>query len=251
MAESDRRQPAKPIVIIPARLASTRLPDKPLADIHGTPMIVHVWRRAIEADVGPVVVAAADTAIAEAIVSAGGEAVMTDSANPSGSDRVFEALGRVDPDARHDAVINLQGDQPTIESASLQNVTALLSDEAVDIGTLAAVLLNDEERNDPNVVKAVVTIMPKVNCGRARNFARNVALSDQGSVYRHIGIYAYRRDALTRFVKLPPSVRERSERLEQLRALEAGMRIDVALIETASRDVDTEADLNWARTQLA
>ena len=251
MAESDRRQPAKPIVIIPARLASTRLPDKPLADIHGTPMIVHVWRRAIEADVGPVVVAAADTAIAEAIVSAGGEAVMTDSAHPSGSDRVFEALGRVDPDARHDAVINLQGDQPTIESASLQNVTALLSDEAVDIGTLAAVLLNDEERNDPNVVKAVVTIMPKVNCGRARNFARNVALSDQGSVYRHIGIYAYRRDALTRFVKLPPSVRERSERLEQLRALEAGMRIDVALIETASRDVDTEADLNRARTQLA
>lgn len=251
MAESDRRQPAKPIVIIPARLASTRLPDKPLADIHGTPMVVHVWRRAIEADVGPVVVAAADTAIAEAIVSAGGEAVMTDSAHPSGSDRVFEALGRVDPDARHDAVINLQGDQPTIEPASLQNVTALLSDEAVDIGTLAAVLLNDEERNDPNVVKAVVTIMPKVNCGRARNFARNVALSDQGSVYRHIGIYAYRRDALTRFVKLPPSVRERSERLEQLRALEAGMRIDVALIETASRDVDTEADLNRARTQLA
>ncbi len=251
MAESDRRQPAKPIVIIPARLASTRLPDKPLADIHGTPMIVHVWRRAIEADVGPVVVAAADTAIAEAIVSAGGEAVMTDSAHPSGSDRVFEALGRVDPDARHDAVINLQGDQPTIEPASLQNVTALLSDEAVDIGTLAAVLLNDEERNDPNVVKAVVTIMPKVNCGRARNFARNVALSDQGSVYRHIGIYAYRRDALTRLAKLPPSVRERSERLEQLRALEAGMRIDVALIETASRDVDTEADLNRARTQLA
>ena len=251
MVESDRRQPAKPIVIIPARLASTRLPDKPLADIHGTPMIVHVWRRAIEADVGPVVVAAADTAIAEAIVSAGGEAVMTDPAHPSGSDRVFEALGRVDPDARHDAVINLQGDQPTIEPASLQNVTALLSDEAVDIGTLVAVLLNDEERNDSNVVKAVVTIMPKVNCGRARNFARNVALSDQGSVYRHIGIYAYRRDALTRFVKLPPSVRERSERLEQLRALEAGMRIDVALIETASRDVDTEADLNRARTQLA
>ncbi len=251
MVEPNRPPPANPIVIIPARLAATRLPDKPLADIHGTAMIVHVWRRAIEAEVGPVVVAAADLAVAEAVISAGGEAVLTDPAHPSGSDRVFEALQQVDPEARHDAVINLQGDLPTIDPVALRAVIALLARGEVDIATLAAVISDAEERSNPNVVKAIVAIPPQERCGRALYFTRAEAPSGEGPLYHHIGLYAYRRAALARFVALPPAILEQRERLEQLRALEAGMRIDVALVDTVPFGVDTEADLERARELLA
>jgi 3-deoxy-manno-octulosonate cytidylyltransferase (CMP-KDO synthetase) len=251
MVEPNRPPPTNPIVIIPARLAATRLPDKPLADIHGTPLIVHVWRRAVEAEVGPVVVAAADLAIAEAIISAGGEAVLTDPAHPSGSDRVFEALQQVDPEARHDAVINLQGDLPTIDPAALRAVIALLSRGAVDIATLAALITDAEERSNPNVVKAIVAIPPQEHCGRALYFTRAEAPAGEGPLYHHIGLYAYRRAALARFVALPPAILEQREQLEQLRALEAGMRIDVALVDSVPFGVDTKADLERARELLA
>ena len=250
MVESGRLPPTNPIVIIPARLASTRLPDKPLADIGGAPMIVHVWRRAIEADIGPVLVAAADRSIAEAIADVGGEAVMTDPAHPSGSDRVFEALETVDPDGRHDSVINLQGDLPTIDPAALRAVIALLSSSPADICTLASVITKVEERSNPNVVKAVVAFAPQENCARALYFSRAEAPAGEGPLYHHIGVYAYRRAVLARFVTLPPAALERREGLEQLRALEAGMRIDVALVDTVPFGVDTMDDLERARDLL-
>lgn len=236
-----------PIVIIPARLASTRLPNKPLADIHGVPMIVHVWRRAVEADVGPVFVAAGDAAISDVVRSVGGNAILTDPAHISGSDRIFEALAYVDPDGQHDVVVNLQGDLPTIEPRALRHVTELLSSDEVDIGTLVSVITNAKERNDPNVVKAIIAMSLDDNSGRALYFTRAEAPSGPGLLYHHIGIYAYRRESLARFVALPPGVLEQRERLEQLRALEAGMRIDVALIKNMPLGVDTIADLNAVR----
>jgi 3-deoxy-manno-octulosonate cytidylyltransferase (CMP-KDO synthetase) len=242
--------PANPLVVIPSRLASTRLPDKPLADIHGAPMIVHVWRRAVEAGIGPVVVACGDAPIAHAIRAAGGMAVMTKPDHPSGSDRVFEALQLADPDGAHDAVINLQGDLPAIDPAIVRAVFAPLADPAVDIATLAAEIADDEERNDPNAVKAVVSLAPGASSGRALYFSRAVVPSGDGPHYHHIGIYAFRRAALERFVALPEAVLEKRERLEQLRALEAGMRIDVALVDTVPDGVDTPADLARARERL-
>jgi 3-deoxy-manno-octulosonate cytidylyltransferase (CMP-KDO synthetase) len=241
---------ANPIIIIPARLSSTRLPDKPLADICGEPMIVHVWRRALEAGVGPVVVAAAEPSIAEAVEKAGGTAVLTDPDLPSGSDRIHQALIRYDPANTYDAVINLQGDLPTIEPQPIRAALDLLSDPAVHIGTLAAEIIRAEERSDPNVVKAVFPLAPGARRGRALYFTRASAPSGDGPLYHHIGLYAYRRAALERFVALPPGILERRERLEQLRALEAGMRIDVALVDTVPLGVDTPADLDRARTML-
>jgi 3-deoxy-manno-octulosonate cytidylyltransferase (CMP-KDO synthetase) len=241
---------ANPIVIIPARLGSTRLPDKPLADICGEPLIVHVWRRAIEAGVGPVIVAAAEQAIADAIGKAGGTAVLTDPGLPSGSDRIHQALLRFDPANAYDAVVNLQGDIPTIEPGPIRAALDLLSDPAVDIGTLAAEITRMEERNDPNVVKAVFPLPPGGRRGRALYFTRATAPSGDGPLYHHIGLYTYRRAALERFVALPPGILERRERLEQLRALEAGMRIDVALVDTVPLGVDTPADLDRARGML-
>lgn len=243
--------PANPIVAIPARLASARLPDKPLADICGEPMIVQVWRRAVEADVGPVIVAAAENGIADAIRQAGGEAVMTDPDLPSGSDRIHQALTRFDPDAAYDAVVNVQGDLPTIEPAPIRDALGLLSDPAVDIGTLAAEIARQEERDNPNVVKAVIACAAGDRRGRALYFTRAPAPSGDGPLYHHIGLYAYRRAALDRFVALPPGILEQRERLEQLRALEAGMRIDVALVDTVPLGVDTPADLDRARAMLA
>jgi 3-deoxy-manno-octulosonate cytidylyltransferase (CMP-KDO synthetase) len=248
--------PRSPIIVIPARLAATRLPDKPLADIHGEPMIVHVWRRAQEAAVGPVVVACGDQAIADAIAAAGGNAIMTRSDHASGSDRVFEALEHVDPDGRHDAVINLQGDLPTIEPKAVQAVLMPLADPAVDIATLAARITSPEERDNPSVVKAAVSFGDASGAGvlpiaRALYFSRIPVPSGDGPHYHHIGIYAYRRAALARFVALSPGGLERRERLEQLRALEAGMRIDVALVDTVPLGVDTPADLARARALLA
>ncbi len=251
--------PDSPIVIIPARLASRRLPDKPLADIGGEPMILHVWRRAVKAGVGPVVVACAEEAIAAAVRGAGGEAVMTRPGHASGSDRIFEALQTVDPDGRHDAVVNLQGDLPTIAPGDLRAVLAPLAEPEVDIATLAAEFAEARERGDPNVVK-VAADFPSAAAGapplaRARYFSRTGEPPDGGeaapSLYHHIGIYAFRRAALARFVGLPASALGKRERLEQLRAVEAGMRIDVALVDTVPLGVDTPADLARAREILA
>jgi 3-deoxy-manno-octulosonate cytidylyltransferase (CMP-KDO synthetase) len=239
-----------PLVLIPARMASTRLPSKPLADIAGLPMIVQVWRRAREADVGEVVVAADSPEIVEAVTRAGGRAVLTNPAHPSGSDRIFEALSRIDPDARHDVIVNVQGDLPTIEPATIGAALAPLNDPAVDIATLAAIIARDEEREDPNVVKVVgAQIAP----GRLRAlyFTRATAPWGDGPLLHHIGLYAYRREALARFVGLAPSPLEMRERLEQLRALEAGMRIDVMLVDTVPLGVDTPHDLERARAILS
>lgn len=244
-------RPSNPVVVIPARLAATRLPDKPLADIHGEPMIVHVWRRAVEAEIGPVVVAAAEEAVAAAVRAVGGTAVLTDPALPSGSDRVYRAIEAVDPERRHDAVVNLQGDLPTVARETLRACLAPLDDDAVDIGTLVAEITRAEERDDPNVVKAVAGLAPGQALGRALYFTRTTAPWGDGPLYHHIGVYAFRRTALARFVSLPRGILEARERLEQLRALEAGMRIDVALVDTIPLGVDTPADLERARTLLA
>ena len=239
-----------PIILIPARLASTRLPNKPLADIAGVPMIVQVWRRAMEADLGPVVVAAGDEAIAKAVIAAGGEAVMTDPDLPSGSDRIFQALQALDPEGHHDVVINLQGDLPTIDPATVRAVATPLQDASVDIATLAAEIIRPEERTDPNVTKAVIALPQGARSGRALYFTRASAPWGDGPLYHHIGIYGYRRTALERFVGLEPSPLERREKLEQLRALEAGMTIAVALVDKVPAGVDTQGDLNRARAEL-
>jgi len=241
---------AGPIVLIPARMSATRLPGKPLADIHGAPMIVHVWRRAIEADVGPVWVAADDSRVVEAVVAAGGKAVMTRLDHPSGSDRVFEALGSIDADGVHDIVVNIQGDLPTIEPSVVRASLAPLADHAVDIATLATPITREQEKDDPNVVKAIATELDSTRL-RALYFTRARAPWGEGRLLHHIGLYAYRREALRRFVAAPPSPLERREKLEQLRALEMGMRVDVALVDTAPLGVDAPEDLERARVMLA
>ncbi len=237
------------LVLIPARMSATRLPGKPLADIHGLPMIVQVWRRAREAEIGRVVVACDDERILRAVVDNGGEAVLTDPDHPSGSDRIFEALGRVDPEGRHDVVVNLQGDLPTIDPAAVRAAVAPLADPAVDIATLAAEIVRDEEKTNPNVVKVVGSPLAPTRL-RALYFTRATAPWGDGPLYHHIGLYAYRRSALARFVSLAPSVLERREKLEQLRALEAGMRIDVEVVATVPLGVDTPEDLERARDML-
>jgi len=243
--------PANPVVAIPARLAATRLPDKPLADINGEPMIVHVWRRAVAASVGPVVVACADAAIAEAVREAGGNAVMTRPGHASGSDRVFEAVEAIDPRGDFDVVINLQGDLPGIDPAIVRAALAPLAEPAVDIATLAAPFRDAAEAEDVNAVMAVVALAPGARTGRALYFSRAPVPYGAGPLLHHIGIYAFRRPALARFVALPEAALERRERLEQLRALEAGMRVDVALVDTVPEGVDTPADLARARARLA
>ena len=203
--------PQNPIIVIPARMAATRLPGKPIADIHGTPMIVHVWRRAVEADIGPVIVACGDFEIIDAVKEAGGDALYTNPDHASGSDRVFEAMHTADPLKRHDGVINLQGDLPTIEPEIIRAVLEPLSDPAVDIATLCAEITEDAERDDPNVVKAVLSMAAGAAgtvCGRALYFSRATVPSG-GTLYHHIGIYAFRRDARHRFVRLPRGNLER------------------------------------------
>jgi 3-deoxy-manno-octulosonate cytidylyltransferase (CMP-KDO synthetase) len=237
------------IILIPARLASNRLPGKPLADIHGLPMIVHVLRRAQRAGIGEAVVATDSEAIQAAVEKSGGRAVMTRADHGSGSDRIFEALEALDPEHRIEIVVNVQGDLPTIDPADIRAALAPLSDPAVDIATLAAVITDPTERTNPNVVKVSgTTIAP--NRFRAITFTRADA-TGAGPHYHHIGLYAYRRAALERFVKLPPSANEQRERLEQLRALDAGMRIDVALVKSVPLGVDTPEELAKARTMLA
>ena len=239
-----------PLVLIPARLAATRLPNKPLAEIAGEPMIVHVWRRAVEAGVGPVAVATDAPDIAEAVARAGGRAVMTRTDHVSGSDRIFEAVEKLDPEGRHDVVVNVQGDLPTIDPAAIAASIVPLSDPAVDIATLVAVIARDEEKTNPNVVKMVGS---PISSGRLRAlyFTRATAPYGDGPLYHHIGLYAYRRKALQRFVGLAPSPLEMREKLEQLRALEAGMRIDAVVVDDVPLGVDTPHDLDRAREIIA
>ncbi|MFN4229552.1 3-deoxy-manno-octulosonate cytidylyltransferase [Parvibaculum sp.] len=247
-AESDMA--GHPLVVIPARMASTRLPDKPLADICGAPMIVQVWRRAVEAGVGRVVVAAAEAEIADAVQAAGGEAVLTDPDLPSGSDRVWAAVCEIDPEGRHTIIINVQGDLPTLDPALIRRAYEALVRPGADISTLAAEISDEEERTNENVVK-VVTSFGESRIARALYFTRATAPWGAGPLYHHIGLYGYRREALARFVSLPPSPLESREKLEQLRALEAGMTIEVALVDTVPLGVDTPADLEKARAALS
>lgn len=240
----------KPIVLIPARMASTRLLGKPLADIAGVPMIVRVWRQAIAAKIGPVVVAAAEREIAAAIEAVGGRAVLTPPELPSGSDRIFAALEHVDRAGDHDVVVNLQGDLPDLDPAYIKKVVEPLSDPAVDIATLAVEIDNEAERSDPNVVKPAVAWSSDGRSGRALYFSRATIPSGTGAVFHHLGIYAYRRAALTRFVALPPSPLEKREKLEQLRALEAGMHVAVVRVDSVPLSVDTADDLAKARAKL-
>lgn len=236
--------------MVPARMASTRLPGKPLAEIAGQPMIVQVLRRAREADVGPVVVACAEPEIAQAVRAAGGRAVLTRPDHPSGSDRIFEALQVIDAAGRFEVVINLQGDLPTIDPQVIRAALTPLTEPAVDIATLVAPIGSPDERNDPNVVKAVLALAGGSSVGRALYFSRAPVPWGEGPTFHHIGLYAYRRAALARFVALPPGVLERRERLEQLRALENGMRIDAAVVDTVPLGVDTAAELDRARRIL-
>jgi 3-deoxy-manno-octulosonate cytidylyltransferase (CMP-KDO synthetase) len=238
------------VVLIPSRLAATRLPRKPLVIIAGKPMIVHVWRCAREAAVGPVYVACAEEEIAEAITAAGGNAVMTRPGHASGSDRIFEALQRIDPAGKYDAVVNIQGDLPVLDGALPRAALALLDEPEVDIATLACPIVSEAKREDPSVVKAVISAPPGASHGRALYFTRAQAPSGSGPLYHHIGLYAFRRRALERFVALPPSPLEQRERLEQLRALEAGMRIEVAFVDSAPPEINTPADLRQVRARL-
>jgi 3-deoxy-manno-octulosonate cytidylyltransferase (CMP-KDO synthetase) len=235
------------LIIIPARMASTRLPNKPMADIEGEPMIVHVWRQAHRAEMGRVVVAADAEEICMAVRAAGGEALMTRPDHASGSDRVFEALNRIDPDAEADIVVNLQGDLPIIDPELIRECASVLEVKGPDIATLAAEIREPEERTNPNVVKIVGTPLPQKNRLRALYFTRATAPHGEGPLFHHIGLYAYRRTALERFVSLKASYLEKRERLEQLRALEDGMRIDVVVVDTVPLGVDTPADLDRAR----
>jgi 3-deoxy-manno-octulosonate cytidylyltransferase (CMP-KDO synthetase) len=238
------------LIVIPARLKATRLPDKPLADIGGEPMIVHVWRRAVEADCGAVVVATDSETVREAVAAAGGRAMMTRPDHASGSDRVYEAVLAHDPAAKLDLVVNLQGDLPTLDPSLVHACLAALSAGEADIGTIAAQIVREEERTDPNVVKVIGTPLPGGAILRALYFTRATAPYGAGPLYHHIGIYAYTRRALERFVSLPPSPLEVREKLEQLRALEAGMRINVGLVDTVPLGVDTPPDLERARELL-
>jgi 3-deoxy-manno-octulosonate cytidylyltransferase (CMP-KDO synthetase) len=237
------------VILIPARMAATRLPGKPLADIAGRPMIAHVLERAVAAGIGPVFVATDAPDIAAAVEQAGGRAVMTRADHVCGSDRIFEALGRIASVRDAGIVVNVQGDLPTLDPAAIRAALAPLADPEVDIATLAAEIRDAGERADPNVVKVVGTPIGARRL-RALYFTRASAPYGEGPLYHHIGVYAYRRAALERFVRLPPSPLERRERLEQLRALEAGMRIDVALVDSVPLGVDTPADLEIARATL-
>ncbi len=237
------------LILIPARLSATRLPGKPLADIAGDPMIVHVVRRAQQAKLGEVVVATDSEAIVAAVEKAGARAVMTCADHVSGSDRIYEALTAVDPERRAKIIVNVQGDLPTLSPADIQSAVALLDDPKVDIGTLAAKIVKEHEKTDLSVVKTVGSdVSPKRM--RARYFTRATAPTGDGPLYHHIGLYAYRHDALARFVGLPPSPLEKREKLEQLRALEAGMRIDIAIVDSVPLGVDTPEHLEAARLAM-
>jgi 3-deoxy-manno-octulosonate cytidylyltransferase (CMP-KDO synthetase) len=241
--------PKNPIILIPTRLAAARLPNKPLADIAGTPMILHVWGRAVAAQLGPVVVASGDRAIADVVERAGGRAVMTDPDLPTGSDRIHAAITMLDPGRTHDAVINVQGDTPMLDPAAIRLAFAALADPETDIATLAAEITDPAALHDTSVNKVAAGFADPKRPARALYFSKVPVPWGEGPHYEHVGLYAYRREALDRFVSLPRGVLEQRERLEQLRALEAGMRISVSLIDPAwlGVQVDTPADLDRAR----
>lgn len=240
-----------PLIIIPSRLSATRLPRKPLADIHGKPMIVHVMDRAMASGIGRVVVACDSEEIKQAVEAAGGEAIMTSTDHLSGSDRIWEALQSADPVAQHDIIINLQGDMPTIDPHIIVSVLDPLTNSEIDIATLAAEITRAEEIQDPAVVKAIFSTVDMAEGeGRALYFTRATAPAGEGRLYHHIGIYAYRREALEAFVSLPPSPLEMREKLEQLRALEHGLMIGVKIVDTIPLGVDTQEHLERARTML-
>ena len=241
--------PENTILMIPARMASTRLPGKPLADIAGLPMIVQVVRRAEESGLGRAVVATDSKEVADIVEKHGGEAVMTRDDHESGSDRIWEALEKIDPRGNVETIVNVQGDLPTIDRESIRASVAPLADAAVDFATLATEIVHDDERTNPNVVKLVGTFVTE-RILRALYFTRATAPWGDGPLYHHIGLYAWRRDALERFVKLPASTLEKREKLEQLRGLEAGMRCDAALVDTVPLGVDTPVDLERARALL-
>ncbi len=238
------------IVVIPARMASTRLPGKPLADINGLPLIVHVWKRAVEAKVGQVLVAAAENEIAEVVKAHGGDAIVTDPNLPSGSDRVAAALRLRDPAGRYDFVLNLQGDLPAIDPLAIQRCLAGLTNETVDISTIAVLIADPADVANPNIVKAIAPLGADREVAFARDFVRRVGPEHQPPYWHHIGLYAYRRAALERFVALPVSQREAERRLEQMRALDNGMRIAVVRVDTVPLGVDTPAELEIARQLL-
>ena len=239
-----------PVVLIPSRLGATRLPRKPLADILGEPMIVHVWRRAMEADVGPVIVATDTPEIAKAIQSVGGRAVMTRVDHASGTDRIAEALTVADPDARYDTIVNLQGDLPTVAPHVSRQTMALLTDPAVDIGTPVALITRAADGDEPSIVKMVGSPIAPGRF-RALYFTRARAPWGEGDLYHHIGLYVWRRSAFDRLITLPPSPLEQREKLEQLRALEAGMRIDAVVVDDVPLGIDTPDDLDKARQIMA
>ena len=239
-----------PVIIIPARLDSKRLPNKALAIIGDKPMILHVLHRAEQSGVGPVVVACGDQEIAEVTERAGGRAILTDPTLPSGTDRVFSALQKFDPEGKYDVIVNLQGDLPLIDPKIIRTVLGPLNNPSIDISTLANEIRNNAEKEDRNIVKVAIGFAPGKEIGRAIYFSRVVVPAGDGPHYHHIGIYAYRRDTLEKFVALPESILEKREKLEQLRALEAGMRIDVSLGDTVTDGVDTPTDLERARRQL-
>jgi 3-deoxy-manno-octulosonate cytidylyltransferase (CMP-KDO synthetase) len=243
-------QSINPIILIPARMAATRLPGKPLADIAGLPMIVRVWRQAALAGIGPVVVAAGDEEIVAAVSAAGGRAILTDPALSSGSDRVYAAVQEIDPKREYNIVVNLQGDIPAIAPESLRRVVAALVESEADIATLVAPA-DPQDRENRNVVKPAIAWAPGGAMGRALYFSRASIPSGEGAIFHHIGIYAYTRDALTRFVALAPSPLEKRESLEQLRAMEAGMHIAVARVDDIPLTVDTEVDLEKVRRHLS
>ena len=236
--------------MIPARMASVRLPGKPLVSIGDAPMIVQVWRRAMSAHCGRVVVATDAPEIAEAVSAHGGEAVMTRDDHASGSDRIWEAVQAIDPDGKYRNIINVQGDLPTLPPTDIQTVANILhTQDACDIATLAALITEESERDNPNVVKPVISFYDKQH-GRALYFTRATAPHGGGALYHHIGIYAYRREALAKFVGLAPSPLEKRERLEQLRAIEANMRIDVGVVDSMPLGVDTQEDVIKARAVI-
>jgi 3-deoxy-manno-octulosonate cytidylyltransferase (CMP-KDO synthetase) len=237
-----------PLIVIPARLAATRLPNKPLADICGKPMIIHVWERAIESNLGPVIVACGDQEIYEVVIAAGGEAVLTDPALPSGSDRVKVAADIFDPHGLYPIIINVQGDVPTLDPNLLKACLEPFEHTPnLDIATLATEILDKHELNDPNVVKVAMGMDAKDDIGRALYFSRNALPSGDGPHYHHVGLYAYSREALNHFVTLPVHPLETREKLEQLRALAHGMNIQVKVIEgPVPFGVDTQADLEKA-----
>jgi 3-deoxy-manno-octulosonate cytidylyltransferase (CMP-KDO synthetase) len=238
------------IVIIPARMASTRLPGKPLADIHGTPMIVEVWKRALAANIGHVLVAAAENAISEVIRNSGGDAMMTEPRLASGSDRIAAALALRDPEGRFEYVVNLQGDLPTIDPLAMRRCLAGLTNADVDIATIAAPIIEEADVANPNIVKAIAPLEGEREVAYARDFVRNIEPDMAAPFWHHIGVYAYRRSSLERFVTLPVSVREKQRSLEQMRALDNGMKIAVVKVDTVPLGVDTPADLEIARRML-